>query len=182
MEHRIDLTQYRALPLGNKLRRALWNATWLLLFRPSPVPFFAWRRALLTRFGARIGKDVHIYPSCRIWAPWNLRVDDHSWIGHGVDCYSVDTITIGANAVVSQYSVLCTASHDEQDPAMRLVTSPIVVEDQAWVCDDVFVAPGVTIGQGAVAGARSSVFRNLPPWMVCVGSPAKPVRARTLHD
>ena len=55
---------------------------------------------------------------------------------------------------------------------------PILIEDEAWLAADVFVAPGVTIGRGAVVGSRSSVFSDLPPMMVCVGSPARPVHAR----
>ena len=55
---------------------------------------------------------------------------------------------------------------------------PIVIENEAWLASDVFVAPGVTVGKGAVVGSRSSVFSNLPAMMVCVGSPARPVHAR----
>jgi putative colanic acid biosynthesis acetyltransferase WcaF len=47
-----------------------------------------------------------------------------------------------------------------------------------WLAADVFVGPGVTVGTGAVVGARSNVFTDLPPWKVCVGSPAKPVKDR----
>jgi len=103
---------------------------------------------------------------------------DHSCLSHYVDCYCVDRVRIGAHATVSQYSYLCTATHDESDPHMRLLTAPITIEDQAWVCADVFVGPGVTIGQGAVVGARSSVFRDLPAWKVCYGTPAHDVRDR----
>jgi putative colanic acid biosynthesis acetyltransferase WcaF len=180
-QHRLDLAQYRTLPLSDKLRRALWNAVWLLLFRPSPTPCFAWRRTLLRTFGATVGPRANVYPSCRIWAPWNLRLGERACLSHHVDCYSVDTITLGAQAVVSQYSFLCTASHDISDPAMRLVTAPIAIGAQAWVCADVFVGPGVTIGPGTVVGARSSAFSNLPPWTICLGSPAKPVRPRTIQ-
>ncbi|CAN0530686.1 unnamed protein product, partial [Laminaria digitata] len=51
-----------------------------------------------------------------------------------------------------------------------------------WIAADVFVAPGVTIGEESVIGARSSVFTDLPAWKVCVGSPAKPVRDRVMKD
>jgi putative colanic acid biosynthesis acetyltransferase WcaF len=50
------------------------------------------------------------------------------------------------------------------------------------VAADAFVGPGVTIGAGAVVGARSNVFGDLPAWTVCVGSPARPVKRRTLTD
>lgn len=166
--------------LLNKLARVAWGVVYTLLFRPSPRVFHGWRRLLLRLFGARIGRGAHAHASCRIWAPWNLEMGDHSCLSHYVDCYCVDRVRIGAHATVSQYSYLCTATHDESDPHMRLLTAPITIEDQAWVCADVFVGPGVTIGQGAVVGARSSVFRDLPAWKVCYGTPAHDVRDRVV--
>ena len=166
--------------LGNQIARAIWGLAWLLLFRPTPRPCRAWRRLLLRLFGARIGRGVKVMPSVRIWAPWNLEMADESCLGDYVDCYCVDKITIGAHATVSQYSFLCTATHDASDPHMKLITAPIVIQDQAWICADVFVAPGVTIGQGTVVGARSSVFKDLPAWKICYGTPAKPVKERVV--
>jgi len=178
----VNLSDYEdRLGRGNKLARGLWCLIWALLFRPTPPQLHAWRTFLLRLFGASLGRGVHVYPSCTIWAPWNLEMGEKSCLGRGVRCYNVDRVQIGANVVVSQYSHLCTATHDVEDPAMRLVTAPIRIESQAWVCADVFVAPGLTIGQGAVVGARSSVFRDLPPWTVCTGSPARPGRERKLR-
>lgn len=169
----------RHITTANKLARVLWQTVWLLLFRPSPAPFHAWRCFLLRLFGAKIGRGAHPYPSARIWAPWNLVMDDHSCLSHQVDCYCVDRIKLGAYATVSQYSFLCTASHDYSDPAMPLVTAPISICERAWVTADVFVAPGVTIGEGAVITARSSVFSDIEPWIVASGNPAKSVKKRT---
>lgn len=170
------------LSLRNKLARALWNGVWLLLYRPSPTPLHGWRRFLLGLFGAKIGQGAHPYPSAKIWAPWNLEMGDHSCLSHHVDCYCVDRITLGAHTTVSQYSFLCTASHDYTDPAMPLTTAPIVLGDWVWVTADVFVAPGVTIGDGAVVTARSSVFHDIEPWTVAAGNPARPVKPRLLRS
>ena len=106
---------------------------------------------------------------------------DHSCLGEQVDCYCVDKIRIGAHTTVSQYSFLCTASHDYTNPAMPLVTAPITIGERAWVTADVFVAPGVSIGEGAVILARSSVFQNIERWMVAGGNPAKPLKPRVLQ-
>lgn len=168
----------RRLTLRNKFARILWGGVWLLLYRPSPVPLHGWRRLLLRLFGARIGAGAHPYPSARIWAPWNLVMGEHSCLSHRVDCYCVDRIVLGARATVSQYSFLCTATHDYSREDMPLVTAPIAIGDRAWITADVFVAPGVTIGEGAVVTARSSVFDDLPPWMVARGNPAVPVKPR----
>ena len=166
----------------NKIGRALWGVVWGLLFRPSPKIMHGWRRMLLRAFGARVGRGVKVMPSARIWAPWNLELGECSCVSHYVDCYSVARISIGAHATVSQYSFLCTATHDESDPHMLLVTAPLTIRDQAWVCADVYVGPGVTIGQGAVVGVRSSVFGDLPEWKVCYGTPARSVRDRRVRN
>ncbi len=113
------------LSARNKLARALWQVVWLLFFRPMPRPLHAWRCLLLRLFGAKLGKAVHPYPSARVWAPWNLEMGDHACLSEGVDCYRVDKIRIGAHSTVSQYSFLCTASHDYRQALMPLVTAPI---------------------------------------------------------
>ena len=107
---------------------------------------------------------------------------EHSTLAPKVDCYCVAPIHIGAHTTVSQYSYLCAATHDFEHPRFPLVPKPITIEDQVWLAADVFVGPGVTIHQGAVIGARSSVFSDIPAWRVAVGNPAKPVRDRVLKD
>jgi putative colanic acid biosynthesis acetyltransferase WcaF len=108
-------------------------------------------------------------------------MDEHSCMGDYVKCYSVDKICLSAHSTVSQYSYLCSASHDYTNPSMPLVTAPITIERGAWVAADVFIGPGVTVGEGAVVGARSSVFKNVAPWTVVVGNPARLIKRRTLN-
>lgn len=166
------------LTIANKIARLLWLIVWRFFYRPTPRVFHSWRSFLLRIFGAKIGKSVHPYPSARIWAPWNLEMGDHSCLSENVDCYCVDKIIIGAHSTVSQYSFLCSASHDYTQEVMPLVTASITIGERVWITADVFVGPGVTIGDGAVVTARSSVFSDLPPWMVARGNPAVPVKKR----
>ena len=176
---RRDLSAFvNRLGRRNRLARAAWGLAWIALFRPSPRPMHAWRRALLRCFGASIGSGVIIYPDVRVWAPWNLKVLDRSWIGDGVDCYNVAPVSIGPDAVISQRTFLCTASHDYEDPAFRLITAPIVVDREAWVAAESFVAPGVRVGEGSVVGARSCVVRDVEPWSVVAGNPARVIKRR----
>ncbi|TFU03864.1 putative colanic acid biosynthesis acetyltransferase [Polymorphobacter arshaanensis] len=163
---------------GNKLARLLWAVVYVLLYRPSPRPLHGWRRLLLRLFGARIGAGVHPYPRARIWAPWNLVMEPGSGLADDVDCYSVALIHIGREATVSQYSYLCTASHDPDVPGLPLVAAPIRIGDRAWVGADVFVAPGVSIAEGAVVGARSTVLGNVGTGEIVGGTPARFIRRR----
>jgi putative colanic acid biosynthesis acetyltransferase WcaF len=139
-----------------------------------------WRRFLLRCFGAQIGTGARILPSARIWAPWNLAMGEYACLSEFVDCYCVDRIRVGAHATVSQYAFLCTASHDIQDPHMRLIKAPITIGDGAWVCAGAYVGMGITIGEGAVAAARAVVVKDVPPWTVVGGNPARFIKRREL--
>jgi len=166
--------------LLTRLKRLVWDGIWLMGARWTPSFCFGWRNLLLRFSGAKVGKGVHVYSSVKIWAPWNLEMGNNSSLGPGVICYSVDKIVIGDNATVSQYAHLCAATHDIEDSGFGLVTKPIHIGANAWVAADAFIAPGVKIGEGAVVGARSAVFREVKPWTVVGGNPAKFLKARKL--
>jgi putative colanic acid biosynthesis acetyltransferase WcaF len=171
-----------SLPKHFRGRSALIVQLWWLvqssLFAWSPQFAYKWRNFLLRCFGAKIGESVIIRPSVKITYPWKLSIGDNSWIGDNVELYTLGNITIGKNAVVSQRSYLCAASHDYQKETFDIYAKPIVVEEETWLATDVFIAPGITIGKGAVIGARSSVFSDMPSGMICTGCPAKPIKGR----
>ncbi len=166
--------------IWNRIGRVIWAVVWWGLFRPSPRIFFGWRRFLLRTFGARIGKNARISPSVLVWAPWNLTVGEESAISHHVDCYCVDELVIGNHATVSQYAMICTASHDISMPNMQLISSPVVLEDQCWVCARAFVGPGITVKEGAVAGAMSVITKDIEAWTVHGGNPARMISRRRI--
>ncbi|WP_266363593.1 DapH/DapD/GlmU-related protein [Tellurirhabdus rosea] len=165
--------------LKNRLARLVWGVVDVTLFRLSPRPLHAWRSFLLRCFGANVGRGVHVYPGVRIWAPWNLDLQDQCGIASGVTLYSQGRITVGRLAVISQGTYLCAGTHDYNQPGFPLITRPISVGAHAWIAAEAFVHPGVTIGEGCVIGARAVVTRSMPPWMVCAGHPCVPVRGRT---
>lgn len=164
---------------ANKLARVLWMVVYTLLVRPSPRFAHRWRNLIYRAMGARLHRTSRIYPSARVWLPANLIMHEHACVGDLTDIYDVAPITIGARSTVSHYSFLCAASHDFEDPTQPLTIAPITLGQNVWLAADVFVAPGVSIPDGVVVGARSSVFTSdLPPWHLCAGSPAKPIRKR----
>ena len=159
------------------LGRVLWSAV-AILFRYSPRQFWAWRRFLLRSFGAKIGKQVHIYPTVKISIPWNISIEDYTAVGDNVILYALGDITIGASATISQNAHLCAGSHDYRDPAMPLTKPPITVKKGAWICADTFIAPNITIEEGAVIGARAVVVKNVPAKTIVAGNPAKKIGVR----
>ncbi|HZL37428.1 MAG TPA: putative colanic acid biosynthesis acetyltransferase [Tepidisphaeraceae bacterium] len=176
-----DLSRFR-LPANFRGRPGWMVQLWWLvqgsLFAWSPQFMYAWRRFLVRLFGMKIGKAVILRPSATVAYPWKVSIGDYAWIGDDVVLYSLGEIEIGANAVISQRSYICAASHNHTVPTFDIFDRKVTIGAEAWIATDVFVGPGVTIGAGTVVGARSSVFSDLPGGMLCVGSPARPTGPR----
>lgn len=162
----------------SKLTVQLWWFVQSTLFAFSPRFMYGLRRFLLRCFGAKIGKGVIIRPTSKITYPWKISIGDYSWIGDNVVLYSLGEIEIGNNTVISQRSYICTGSHDYNSESFDIYSKKITIGDKCWLATDVYVAPSVTIGDFTIVGARSSVFSNLAPNKICVGSPAKPIKDR----
>lgn len=165
---------------GEILRRSLWALVQATLFRWSPRPLHGFRARLLRLFGAEIPEpgQVVIFPTAKITFPWKLTLAPRAMVGRGVTLYNLAPITLRRGANVSQNCHLCAGTHDFNRWSMPLVAQPIVVGENAWLGADVFVGPGVTIGELCVVGARSVVVRDLPPRKICVGHPCRPIKDR----
>lgn len=163
----------------NRLARFVWGIVWALFFFPSPRSFHGWRSLLLRAFGAKIGDHVHVYPSVRVWAPWNLRIGSYVGVGDRAILYSMADINISDYAVISQGVHLCTGTHDYNSPNFQLVVSPIEIGSRVWLCAEAFVGPGVKVCEGNVIAARSVVARSVESfWGVWAGVPIKKIGER----
>lgn len=183
-ELKIDLSHYKnSLSRRNQIKRFLWTIIWTLFARPIPRSLLSgWKRFLLRCFGAKVHRTAIVYSSAKVYMPWNLEMGEYTCLAPEVDCYNAAKIKIGANSTISQKSYLCTASHDITKSNIPLITQPVIIEDQVWVGADVFIGMGVTIGQGAVVGACAAVFKDVEPWTVVGGNPAKFIKKREIKD
>jgi putative colanic acid biosynthesis acetyltransferase WcaF len=167
---------------ANRLYRAIWHVSWMVLCRWTPPPLHAWRRAILRLFGAKLGRGTRIYASTIVWSPRNLVMDDFACLGPGAICYNQAPIRIGARGIVSQRAHLCAGSHDVADPHFQLITKPILIGPGSWIAAEAFVGPGVHVGEGAVLAARGVSFQDLASWTIYRGNPAVPLRKRNLRS
>lgn len=159
-----------------------YEAIWYLakcFFFLSPLPWPSkFKCSLLRFFGAKVGEGVNIKPRVNIHFPWKLELGDHSWLGEEVFILNFEPIRVGANACVSQRAFLCGGNHDFRDVAFSFRNAPISIGEGAWVGAQVFVGPGVTIGNHAVITAGSVVTKDLPEEMICGGNPCRVVKPR----
>lgn len=180
-EKRIDLSKYKE-PKPHYWKRGIWYIVNRTLFRCFPgIPLRYVRNVLLKMFGAKIPLETLVYPSCRIWAPWNLKMGKHSCIGPHTEIYNKAPIIIKDHVTISQGAHLYTASHDISQKYHPLITAPIIIENYAWIAADTFIGMGVTIHEGGVVGARGCVFKDVEAWTVVGGNPAKFIKRRNIE-
>lgn len=167
-------------PRREVLLRWVWGFVQATIFRWSPRPWHGFRARLLRCFGADIPEpgQVVVFPTVRIIFPWKLSLAPRAMIGPRVIIYNLARITLKRGANVSQNCHLCAGTHDFTRWDMPLVTAPITLGENTWLGADVFVGPGVTIGELTVVGARAVVVRDLPARKICVGHPCRAIKDR----
>lgn len=167
-------------PRAEIIRREIWALVQATLFRWSPRTWHGFRVRLLTWFGATVPEpgQVVIFPTARVVFPWRLTLEPRSMVGPRVNLYNLANITLRRGANVSQNCHLCAGTHDYTRWSMPLVAKPIIIGENAWLGADVFVGPGVSVGELCVVGARSVVVKDLPSRQVCAGNPCRPLKPR----
>lgn len=176
-------------PLKTILLVKLWNCFQYTLYR------FSWRfncvrMILLKMFGATIeipkecaiGRYVSLHPNARIDHPWNLTVGNLTSFANGAWVYALGKITIGEKTCVGEDVRLLTGYHDISTWDFAFKTKPIVIGSCVWIATGATVLPGVTIGDGAVVAAGAVVTKDVEPWTVVGGNPAKFIKKRVLKD
>lgn len=167
----------------NKLKRYLFKVLWFFFVRPFPGKMARkWTIFLLNSFGANVHHTSIIYSSAKILMPWNLIMYEGSCIANNVIVENSDKVVIGAFSIISQYSYLCTASHDFRDINFPQFSKPILVGRMCWISANCFIGPGVKLGEGSVVGASSSVFKNVDEWQIVGGNPVRNLGKRILKD
>lgn len=161
-----------------KLKLALWLFIQGTIFRWTPHKLNKFRLWLLKLFGATIENTCFIHPKAIIYMPWNLVMGERSAIDFDALIYSLDKVLIGDYVSISYKVNINTGSHDHSDPRFALITKPVKIESGAFIGTESYIAPGVTIGQMSVIGARSVVTKDMPSDMICFGHPCKPYKKR----
>jgi putative colanic acid biosynthesis acetyltransferase WcaF len=173
-----DPMKQPAFSLRNRVSRLLWNVCYAVFFRLSPRPMFAWRAFLLRLFGAQLGPTCKFYPKSKIWAPWNLICEDLVAVADDADLYNPSPLHMGSHCIVSQGAYICGATHEYDNPAFPLVHFPMRIGRYAWVCARAAVNPGVNLGAGAILALGSVATRDLEPFGIYAGIPARKVKER----
>ena len=156
-----------------RIKMVLWEYCWLFFCAWTPKPANAWRVWWLKAFGATVYGQPFVHQRARIQIPWNLTLHDRAALGDRTNAYSLGRIEVHEHATVAQEAYLCTGTHAFDQPAKNLVTAPIIIGAHAFVGARAFVMLGTTIGEHAIVGACSVVTKDVPPYSVVKGNPAR---------
>jgi putative colanic acid biosynthesis acetyltransferase WcaF len=162
--------------------RALWTVVQATLWRLAWKRIYVLRPALLRVFGAQVAWRTQIAGSAAVYFPWRLTIGAETAIGPGVTLYNLGRLRIGERVVISQNAYLCGGTHDYTRASYPLICKELTIGDDVWIGASAFLCPGLSIGQGAVVGACSVVTRDVEPWTVVAGNPARIIRRRVLQD
>jgi putative colanic acid biosynthesis acetyltransferase WcaF len=155
------------------IQATAWKLCWSRVIMLRPL--------LLRLFGSKTSLRCLISGGVRIEMPWLLQTGHPVCIGPRVGIYNLGGLVIGDDVVISQDAYLCGGTHDHRDPRMALLRKEIVIGDKVWICAGAFIGPGVKIGEGAVVGARAVVMKDVKPWTIVAGNPAKIIGSRRMN-
>lgn len=129
------------------------------------------------------GSRVHLYLPFHICFPGDLEIGDDSTIGTYVHMWALGGISIGNRVMIGSHTAITSITHDHAEEDMRFsptVRKPVIIEDDVWIGTHSVILPGIRIGKGAVIGANSVVSKDVEPYSIVVGSPAKLLKFRDI--
>ncbi len=176
---RSRLNRRVAVPVVGFLR------TWVLNVVISNVPCSAVRNAYYRQVcGISIGEGTEIWSGVRFTggAMNRVSIGAHCSIPHYAFFVAGESISIGNHVVFGHAVELYTSDHDPDDPGFSRRDAPIEIHDRAWLGSRAVILKGVTIGEGAVVAAGSVVTRNVQPFTIVGGNPARVIRERGTRE
>jgi len=132
----------------------------------------------LVTAGATIGRDVVLKPGVEVLSPKGLKIGSHTNIGRCVHLDSRGSLTIGDNVNISDDVAIWTAEHDIQSPEFVMTKGPVVIGPRVWLCFRSIILPGITLGEGCVVASGAVVTKDIAPFAVVAGIPAKVIGGR----
>lgn len=163
-----------------RLKIVIWEYIWCIFCAWTPKPFNFWRLFVLKIFGEKIYGKPFVHQRARIQIPWNLILHDRAALGDRANVYTLGEIEIFENATVAQEAYLSTGTHAFDKNSMNLITDKITIGRNVFIGARTFIMPGITVGEYAVVGANSTVTKNVEPWTVVGGNPAKFIKKREI--
>jgi acetyltransferase-like isoleucine patch superfamily enzyme len=175
----------REIPFGGlvvrlvRWRRDVWADLRLrLLADLGYLPSHRVRNYFYRRSGVTLPYTSSIHWRAEFYAPNGVVIGENCIIGDNCFLDGREGITFGENVNIGSHVSIYTRQHDVDSPDFAEVGAPVVIGTHAWIASHAVILPGVTIGEGAVVAAGSVVPRDVAPFTLVGGNPARLIRAR----
>ena len=151
------------------------------LTRAGGVPSHRFRVWAYRQAGLFVPPTSAFHWGARFFAPEKITIGEHTSIGNDAFLDGRRGIAIGNCVNLAGEVRVYTLQHDIDDPFFAESGGPVVIEDYVYIGTRVTILPGVTIGRGAVVASGAVVAKDVPPYALVGGVPAKFIRERS-HD
>lgn len=165
--------------LRRRVRLTLYGLEWTSCQVVTWLPFHTLRRLLLRGLGMRLSRGASVYRGVQVWAPRGIDVGERTSIGTDVILDGRGGISIGNDVNLSSEAAIWTMQHKINDPYFDAEVARVEIGDRAWVSFRAVILPGVTIGEGAVVAANAVVTRDVEPFAIVAGTPARQIGTRS---
>lgn len=165
-----------------RIKTILLELDVFILILVGHVPCHYVRRFFYRFFGMKIGSGSTIHTGARFYNVANISIGEDTIIGEQVVLDGRDKLVIGNHVDFATQVMVYNAEHDLEDKDFKAVTAPVVIEDYVFVGPRAIILPGVKIGKGAVVAAGAVVSKDVEPFTVVGGVPAKLIRKRGLTN
>lgn len=128
--------------------------------------------------GMKLARNVRFYQGFHIRAPQLIRIDDHVTIGPKCLLDGRRGLHICHHAVIAYDAIIWTLNHDYNDSHFSTKGREVEIGPYAWICSRSVILPGINIGEGAVVASGAVVTKDVPPYTVVGGVPAKVIGKR----
>lgn len=142
------------------------------------MPYFARHWYMRKICGIKIGKESSVHMGCFVTEN-NIVIGDNSVINRFCYIDGRGPLYIGNNVNVSHYTIIHTLTHITNSPYFHAIAKPVALMDHCWIGVRAIILPGVTVGEGAVVAAGAVVVKDVPPYAIVGGNPAKVIGERT---
>lgn len=162
----------------NRIKNILLESEVYWLHLIGCVPCHCFRRFFYRISGIKIGKGSAIHTKARFYDPRNIIIGEDTIIGEGVVLDGRAKLIIGNHVDIASEVMIYNSQHDVEDENFTAVDKPVIIEDYVFIGPRSIILPGVKIGRGAIVAAAAVVTKDVPPYAIVGGVPAKIIGER----
>lgn len=157
----------------NRLLNILLEFKVYILHFVGHIPFHHVRRFFYRLAGIKIGKGSTIHMHARFYDPKNIEIGEDTVIGEFTTLDGRDKLKIGNHVAITSEVMIYNSEHDINEKYFRPIYGQVIIDDYVFVGPRVIILPNTTIGKGAIVGAGAVITKDIPPYAIAAGVPAK---------